>query len=646
MAENDLRNIGNPTITINVPGGSGAGTAPATENSPVIAMLAELLKQSGLTRDEITGLVSKLEGLSVSEDITAGNAALKKSISGSITAAKRAILEEIKKLEGSVVAGGTPSADDSAKLTKLQETLDRLEKATGKDSAQIAQLLANDASMSKELKSLVDAVAKIQKTLDDMQKTAGTTTGTSTDPAKKTGTSDTTGSSTTTDPAKKHDEATVTDPSAVTDPAKKGGSSTTTTDPSDTTDPAKKGDSTTTTTPVITGVAKPETPVITVTKPRYKKLVFVQKSLKQTKILAEPKQKWYKRLATFAVKHPVLSVVIGAGAGLGLFAATCGIASAAAGITFMNAVNMLIPSLPGIVGIGAAGAGAVSIASNTLPKGKWGLVAKAGKLFGKARKIDRTKQWVASMEQQQEAAKKASREKHKNSKGLVRKLKVHRKVAKVHKLAERTARKVRRLYERRLVKTTEKALKTKNQLNTKEIKSGKTQAIAGYLQKKRKAEAQFAAGKIDAEELDERLQDLDEDVVDRDGGEPGLREVGNQYTYDKEALEAIAKADPNAKNATFQAIADNILTRNSNATHSIKTKVVLDPEYLAEMIDEMKKKGDKEKAAEFQAQLDEIKRQAAESTAVAGASGVEGFEPLIDLTEEEIKAIEETGLDR
>lgn len=376
-------------------------------------------------------------------------------------------------------------------------------------------------------------------------------------------------------------------------------------------------------------------------KPKLKKLNFVQKSLQQTKILSEPKQPWYKRFATFAIKHPVLSVVVGAGLGLGLFGATCGIAAVAGGTGFLTATNMLLPSIPGFAGIGAVGGGAISVASNTIPKGKWGLVAKASRQFNKVKKIDRKKQWVASYEKKQEAAKIESREKHRNSRGLVRKLKVHRKLAKVHKLAERTAKKLRRLYGRKLEKATTRVLKTKSKLNVKEIKSGKTQAIAGYLYKKRKAERQFAEGKIDEEELEDRLTDYEEDVADLDGGEPGLNEVGNQYTFDSEALDAIERADSEGKNSAFQAVKQDILNRNARETRTISTKVVLDPEYLESVIAEMKANGETENLAKYEEELARIKAQAEEAKRVATEEGIDNFNPLEDMSEEEVAAWEE-----
>ena len=381
-------------------------------------------------------------------------------------------------------------------------------------------------------------------------------------------------------------------------------------------------------------------------KPKYKKLNFIQKSLQTTKILAEPKQPWYKRLATFAIKHPIIAVLVGSGIGLGAFGISCGIAAVAGGTGILTAANMMLPSIPGFAGIGAIGGGAASVVSNTLPKGKWGLVAKANRQFEKVKRIDKTKQWVAKVEETQKLAKQESREKHRNSKGLIRKLKVHRIVSKTHKLIERTARRVGRLFGRKLEKTATKALKTKSDLNIKEIQSGKTEAIAGYLQKKRNAEEKYLRGKISEEELEERLEDYEEDVSDLDGGAPGLKEVGDQYTFDKEALDVIDIVDSKGKNSEFQMLKNTILQRNSVvADRSIKTRVVLDPEYLEELIKEMKEKGETEKIAEYEEYLATIKAQMKETQNYAKEHGI-NIDPLQDLTDEEIAKIEKENLEK
>ena len=638
MAENENRNNVNPTITINN-GGTGM---PQGEGS-VLPLIVEFIRQSGLNNQEIKDLLANIGSLPTTANIAELNDEVKKSLSKSITAAKNAIIKKIEELSSAPAAG---AVDNSAEIANLQATLERIEKTL---SDGLKASTTAERATARELKKVISRLDSFEKKLDDLI-AAGITppAGDNTPPAgdnnpPKGGPTPPAGDN---QPPKGGPVPPVGDnqppkggptpPAGDNNPPKggpvppvgdnqppKGGP----TPPAGDNNPPKGG---------------PTPPPAKPSKPKLKKLRFVQKSLQQTKILAEAKQPWYKRLATFAIKHPVLSVVAGAGLGLGLFGATCGIAALAGGTGFLTAANMLLPSLPGVVGVGALGGGSVSLASNTLPKGQWGLFAKAGRLFGKVKKIDKNKQWVATFEKQQEAAKQAARERHRNSKGLIRKLKVHRMVSKAHKLAERTSRKVRRLYERRLVKTASKALETKNKLNAKEIKSGRTQAYAGYLQKKRKAEAKYADGKITAEELAERIADYDEDYADRDGGAPGLTEVGNAYSFDAEALEAIKIADADGQNETFQKIKQDVLTRNSRETRSIETRVVPDPEYIAQLIEEEKKKGgNPDKVKELTARHKAIVDAVAAAQASAQAEGIEGFEALVDLTDEEIAQYEE-----
>ena len=651
MAENENRNNVNPTITINN-GGTGM---PQGEGS-VLPLIVEFIRQSGLNNQEIKDLLANIGSLPTTANIAELNDEVKKSLSKSITAAKNAIIKKIEELSSAPAAG---AVDNSAEIANLQAALERIEKTLGDG---LKASTTAERATARELKKVISRLDSFEKKLDDLI-AAGITPPVGENPPKGgpvPPAGDNTPPAGDNNPPKGGPVPPVGDnqppkggpvpPVGDNQPPKggpvppvgdnnppKGGP----TPPAGDNQPPKGGP-----TPPAGDNQPPKggptPPPAKPSKPKLKKLRFVQKSLQQTKILAEAKQPWYKRLATFAIKHPVLSVVTGSGLGFGLFGATCGIAALAGGTGFLTAANMLLPSLPGVVGVGALGGGSVSLASNTLPKGQWGLFAKAGRLFGKVKKIDRKKQWVATFEKQQESAKQAARERHRNSKGLIRKLKVHRMVSKAHKLAERTSRKVRRLYERRIVKTASKALETKNKLNAKEIKSGRTQAYAGYLQKKRKAEAKYADGKITAEELAERIADYDEDYADRNGGAPGLTEVGNAYSFDAEALETIKIADADGQNETFQKIKQDVLTRNSRETRSIETRVVPDPEYIAQLIEEEKKKGgNPDKVKELTARHKAIVDAVAAAQASAQAEGIEGFEALVDLTDEELAQIEQ-----
>ncbi len=648
MAENENRNNVNPTITIN----NGGAGLPQGE-SAVLPILVEFIRQSGLNHQEIKDLLSNISNVPANADFASLSDDVKKSLSKSINAAKNAIL---KKIEGLSVAPAESGVDNSAAIAKLQESLDRIEDVVAKGLKSSATA---ERATGRELKKLVASLDGLHKKVDELlargvesgnngaSGNGASNDGSGNDGAGNGGAGNNGNNGAGNDgnggsgAGNNGNNGSGNDGAGNNGAGNNGsGNNGAGNDGSGNDGAGNDGNGGSGAGNNGGAGTNPPNPP---SKPKLKKLRFVQKSLQQTKMLAEAKQPWYKRLATFAIKHPVLSVVAGAGLGLGLFGATCGIAALAGGTGFLTAANMLLPSLPGVVGVGALGGGTVSLTSNTLPKGQWGLYAKAGRLFGKVKKIDRTKQWVASFEKQQETAKEAARERHRNSKGLIRKLKVHRVVSKVHKQAERISRKARRWFERRLVKTTSKALETKNKLNTKEIKSDRTQALAGYLQKKKRAENKFAKGKLDEEDFAERIADLEEDYADLDGGAPGLSEVptSKYYTFDTEALEAIKVADASGKNSAFQTIKQDILTRNSVETRSIGTKVVHDPEYIAQLIEEEKKKGNADKVRELTEMHKKITDTVAAAEADAKAAGVEGFEALVDLTDEELAQIEQ-----
>ena len=299
-------------------------------------------------------------------------------------------------------------------------------------------------------------------------------------------------------------------------------------------------------------------------KKNYVKVNFLNKSLKQTNILAEPKRPWYKRLAKFAINHPVLTGLIGAGLGLGLAGAACGITAAAGLTSMLSYANFFFPTLAISTAAGAVAGGAVSGISRLLPFGRRErLYKKFAKRYGKAMTFDRTKEAFAMMEEKHQEARKNAREKNRSGNKILKSLGVYKAAKAYHKMMAKASKKAKRYFGRKYVNKVEKALETKNKLNLAEVKKGKTMAVAGYLQKKRKLEAKFAAGKIDAEEFREEMQDLDEDVADLKGGEPGLTGVGNQMTYDKEALtlvERVEKEHPDVQ--VYCASIDNRLNEN------------------------------------------------------------------------------------
>ncbi len=359
MAENENRNNVNPTITIN----NGGAGLPQGE-SAVLPILVEFIRQSGLNHQEIKDLLSNISNVPANADFASLSDDVKKSLSKSINAAKNAIL---KKIEGLSVAPAESGVDNSAEIAKLEESLARVEKMVG-DGLKASNTA--ERATARELKKLVGRLDSLDKKLDELlarglvgpgatpekpgetpEKPGETPAAPGGTPAKPGETPAAPGGT----PAKPGE----TPEKPGEKPATPGG---TPAKPGET--PAKPGEKPATPggTPAKPGETpeKPgEKPAVPggkpvppaqPSKPKLKKLRFVQKSLQQTKMLAEAKQPWYKRLATFAIKHPVLSVVAGAGLGLGLFGATCGIAALAGGTGFLTAANMLLPSLPAPTG--------------------------------------------------------------------------------------------------------------------------------------------------------------------------------------------------------------------------------------------------------------------------------------------------------
>ena len=70
--------------------------------------------------------------------------------------------------------------------------------------------------------------------------------------------------------------------------------------------------------------------------------------------------------------------------------------------------------------------------------------------------------------------------------------------------------------------------------------------------------------------------------------------------------------------------------------------MVPDPEYIAQLIEEEKKKGgNPDKVKELTARHKAIVDAVAAAQASAQAEGIEGFEALVDLTDEELAQIEQ-----
>ena len=114
--------------------------------------------------------------------------------------------------------------------------------------------------------------------------------------------------------------------------------------------------------------------------PRYRRAKFLTEAMQQTAILAEPRRPWYKKLAKFAINHPVLTILAGAGIGLGLAGAACGVTAAAGFGAMLSTMNFFLPTLVISSGIGAVAGGATSLVSRLMPG------SRREKLYTKFRK--------------------------------------------------------------------------------------------------------------------------------------------------------------------------------------------------------------------------------------------------------------------
>ena len=127
---------------------------------------------------------------------------------------------------------------------------------------------------------------------------------------------------------------------------------------------------------------------------------------------------------------------------------------------------------------------------------------------------------------------------------------------------------MKRSKEKDYTQKVEKALDVKSKLKALEAKSGKTSALGGYLEKKKKLKSQLSSGKLEKEEFDEEMEDLVEDFSDLETitgeSQTGLENVGDEYeTFDSEAAELIGGIKSGAVSARAQAVLDDIKRRNS-----------------------------------------------------------------------------------
>lgn len=332
-------------------------------------------------------------------------------------------------------------------------------------------------------------------------------------------------------------------------------------------------------------------------QPRKLRVKLIDKSLKETEILAEPKPSFFRRIATFTAKHPVATTLIGAGAGLAFSGTIATLTGLSAGYTLIQGLNKFISSIALTTGAGALLGVTGHILGDKLGSriSKSFLKARTERLFDRVKSIDKSREWVAEFEEQHKKEKESARERARNSKGLC---KVKNKVCKcVHKQLEKAGRKLRRLREKQFIKAADKALDAKSKLNEKEEKSGKTLAMGGLLQKKRKLDKLKDSGKLSEEDYKDSLEDLTDDLIDKlDRDDVSFEGLEEHKTFDKEANEVAEKAleltkGTSGEKSTYKDIIADIKHRHSarKAEFKIKEVEVEAPEDLDEVAKSLRK---------------------------------------------------------
>lgn len=348
--------------------------------------------------------------------------------------------------------------------------------------------------------------------------------------------------------------------------------------------------------PKVTGTAL----VPVKTEPTKEK--FLLQAKKETTILAEPKKPWYKRLAGFTARHPVITTLIGTGIGVGVGLATAGIGLGAGMIT---SIVSSFPTVAIASGAGLAAGILTAGVSQAIPAGRREyLYSKFRKQYNKCQKISESQKTYEEIQTKAEAKKEEFKQKNREQKGILKSLGVYKAARDISKFIERHSRKMSRQKTQEYSNNVDKALETKVKLNAKEVNAGKTKALAGYLEKKRKLDKKLESGKIEQEDYAEDLKDMEEDMVDL-GGEAGLRDNNiQQRTYDKEAWTLIESVK-GERSKTMTAVLDAIAEKNSEPDDKkyYEYEVTYDDKKVENEIQALIAAGNKEKAEALKKQL-------------------------------------------
>ena len=316
---------------------------------------------------------------------------------------------------------------------------------------------------------------------------------------------------------------------------------------------------------------------------------FIKDSIKNTEKLKEPKKPWYKRFGNWVKRHPLAltAITIGAGAlvatGVGALLTGLGV-TAATGYTFLEMANLYFPMILAGAGVGL-GVGAVAEGSTLIAR-RFGAGRKE-RLYRKFQKqYADCESFREEIEKNEIARKnaaelvKASREKQRNSKGLIKKLGLYKMATKFNRKNLRRLNSFARKAEAKYNQKVEDALKVKAELNALENSKNKTLAMDGNLQKLRKKEQKIGAKIMNTRDEDEKadlmddLQDAREDISDKAGVD--LTKLSRNFqTFDAEAEELI-KNVKSQKSDFMSYVENDINKRNSKVEKAMAIEV---PEY-------------------------------------------------------------------
>ena len=409
----------------------------------------------------------------------------------------------------------------------------------------------------------------------------------------------------------------------------------------------KKGESTPKTT--TTKDAKKDVELSKEELPKVRLIEFATKELDKVN---EPKLPWYKRMAKWVVRHPIATTAICLGAGA-LLAAGAGVVAAGGLSPAISALSFSLPKIAAISGAVGVGAGAVIgggllIGSNISKTGKKEkLYKKFEKKYKKCQSLEDSISEYKDIINATKDKQKQLEEKHRKSKGVLKALGVYKKARKKVRKQNRKFTQKMREAEIEYAETVEEAIDKKNELNTIEDTTSSL-ALGGYFEKKKKVEKDFKSGKIDKEDYDFEMEDLEDEV-------PGISKTSSRLkTFDGEVSELISKVKKEHSSKKMSEAVKEIKAR-----HSKEEPVVVEEYDFSEdsVMSAMRKKHKKQVEAsgktfdenDFSTSYEALKKaqkKKVDDYVAFGKSNPDEFKKANKAFDEELGKTEDKGLEK